>query len=75
MPEWVRARPEVLGCRVRKLATGAGAGAGGFAAEAAEEARAARCRRRARMAAEVRRGEKLLLHDIAAHLERLAARE
>jgi len=43
-----------------------------FAAEAAEEARAARWRRRARMAVQVRRGEKLLLEEIADDLERLA---
>jgi len=39
------------------------------AGAAAEEVRAAQWLRRARMAVEVRRGEKLLLQDIAADLD------
>jgi hypothetical protein len=50
--------------RVARLVRGAAR-----AGAAAEEVRAAQWLRRARMAVEVRRGEKLLLQDIAADLD------
>lgn len=74
IPDWARERPEVANCLARSPPpdeTPLG-GAASYASEAAEEARAARWQRRARLAVGVRRGEKLLLEEIAGDLERMA---
>ena len=62
-PGWIADRPEVAGC-VETVVAG-----GSFAAERDEAARAARWRRRAIAAVTTRRGEKLLLAEIAKDLE------
>lgn len=65
-PGWVADRPEVAGCRSR---VAEGDARGSFAAERDEAARAARWRRRAIAAVTTRRGEKLLLAEMAEDLE------
>jgi len=68
---WARTREEVAGC----VAANVRDEDGGKTAQDQEEenARAARWRRRTLMAVEVRRGEKLLLGEVAGELERLAS--
>ena len=67
---WAAQREEVAGCVAANVRDEDG---GKTAADQEEEgARAARWRRRALMAVEVRRGEKLLLGEVAGEFEKLA---
>ena len=68
---WARTRAEVAGCVAANVRDEDG---GKTAQDQDEEiARAARWRRRTLMAVEVRRGEKLLLGEVAGEFERLAS--
>ena len=70
---WAAQREEVAGCVAANVRDEDG---GKTAADQEEEgARAARWRRRALMAVEVRRGEKLLLGEVAGEFEKLAGDE